>query len=53
LKSGRLFLDTFSGSALDKILSIEDVRDLGRWLEANFSVKRPPGWSRWWRSSRR
>ena len=40
----RLFLDTFSGSALDKILSIDDVRDLDRWLKANFSIKRPLWW---------
>jgi hypothetical protein len=37
----RLFLDTFRESLLDKMLSIDDIEDLHRWLKANFTVWKP------------
>jgi hypothetical protein len=37
----RIFLETFRGSCLDKIRSLEDLNHLDDWLRANFYIPRP------------
>lgn len=40
----RAFLDTFRDSCVDKMLRVEDLDDLGKWLHEKFSLWRPLLW---------
>lgn len=40
----RAFLDTFRDSCVDKMLRVEDLDDLGKWLKEKFSLWRPLLW---------